>query len=65
LFERRNFFEYFLQAIPPIHIIVQNGHVTLKGVVSSAMDLQLAYMAASSVPNVFDVKNELRVETYS
>jgi hypothetical protein len=31
-------------------------------VVSSAMDSQLAYMAASSVPNVFDVKNEVSIE---
>ena len=54
--------KYFLQAVPPIHVIVQNGHVTLKGVVSSAMDSQLAYMAASSVPNVFDVKNDLLIE---
>src|SRR5207249_5478774 len=55
--------KYFIQAIPPIHVIVQNGHVTLKGVVGSAMDSQLlAYTAASGVPNVFDVKNELVVE---
>ena len=54
--------KYFLQAVPPIHVIVQNGHVTLQGVVRSAMDSQLAYMAASSVPNVFDVKNELSIE---
>jgi hypothetical protein len=40
----------------------KNGHVTLKGVVRSAMDSQLAYMAASSVPNVFDAKNELSIE---
>jgi hyperosmotically inducible protein len=54
--------KYFLQAVPPIHIIVKGGHVTLKGLVASGMDSQLAYTAASSVPNVFDVKNELRVE---
>ena len=54
--------KYFIQAVPPIHIIVKNGHITLKGIVGSAMDSQLAYTAASSVPNVFEVKNELRVE---
>jgi hyperosmotically inducible protein len=54
--------KYFLQAVPPIHIIVQGGHVTLKGIVNSAMDSQLAYTAAAGVPNVFDAKNELRVE---
>src|SRR5262249_8548243 len=29
--------KYFLQAVPPVHIIVKGGHVTLKGVVASAM----------------------------
>jgi len=55
--------KYFVQAVPPIHIVVQNGHVTLRGVVDSAMDSQLAYMAASGVPNTFEVKNELRIQT--
>jgi hyperosmotically inducible protein len=54
--------KYFTQAVPPIHIIVKNGRLTLKGIVASAMDAQVAYTAASSVPNVFEVKNELRVE---
>jgi hyperosmotically inducible periplasmic protein len=55
-------FRYATQSIPPIHIIVKNGHVTLKGVVATQMDSQLAYMAANQVPGVFEVKNELQVE---
>lgn len=55
-------FKYALQSVGPIHIIVKNGHVTLKGVVASQSDSQLAYMAANSVPGVFDVKNELKIE---
>lgn len=55
-------FKYALQAVGPIHIIVKNGHVTLKGIVASQSDSQLAYMAANSVPGVFDVKNELQIE---
>jgi hyperosmotically inducible protein len=55
-------FRYGTQSVPPIHIIVKNGHVTLKGVVSNQMDSQLAYMAANAVPGVFEVKNELQVE---
>lgn len=58
-------FRYALQSVPPIHIIVKNGHVTLKGVVASPMDSQLAYTAAREVPGVFDVQNELRVERAS
>jgi hyperosmotically inducible protein len=54
-------FRYATQAVPPIHIVVKNGHVTLKGVVDSKMDAQLAYMRARGVPGSFEVKNELQI----
>ena len=53
---------YQLRAVPPIHIIVNQGHVTLEGVVAKQMDKQVAEMQAKSVPNVFSVTNNLRVE---
>ena len=53
---------YTLGAVSPIHIIVRNGRATLKGVVGSEMDKQLAYMSARGVPGLFDVKNELMAE---
>src|SRR5215510_309192 len=46
---------------PPIHIVVKNGRVALKGVVNDAMDRQLAYTYARGVPGVFEVRNELQV----
>jgi osmotically-inducible protein OsmY len=46
-----------------IHIIVQNGNVTLTGVVDSDMDLALAGMRANIVPGVFSVDNDLQVAT--
>ena len=52
---------YALQAVPPIHIIVKNGNVTLEGVVSSEMDKNLAEMQAKGVSGVFSVTNNLRV----
>jgi len=55
-------FRYGTQSVPPIHVIVKNGHVALKGIVANQMDSQLAYMAAQGVPGVFEVKNELQVE---
>jgi len=55
-------FRYGTWSVPPIHIIVSNGHVTLKGIVANQIDSQLAYFAALQVPNVFDVKNELQIE---
>ena len=45
----------------PIRIVVDNGHVTLYGVVDSQMDKQIAEMQAKSVPNVFSVDDKLVV----
>ena len=55
-------FKYALQSVGPIHILVRNGHVTLKGVVASEQDKQLAYIAARGVPGAFEVQNQLKVE---
>jgi hyperosmotically inducible periplasmic protein len=52
---------YGFSALPSIHIIVKNGHVTLEGVVDSEGDKNLANIRASSVPNVFSVTNNLTV----
>jgi hyperosmotically inducible protein len=51
------------QALPPIHIIVDNGHVTLEGVVNTEFEKQVAGMRASSSGLSFGpVVNNLRVE---
>lgn len=55
-------FRYAVQSIPSIHIIIKNGHATLKGVVANKGDAQLAYMRARSVPGLFNVKTELQLE---
>jgi hyperosmotically inducible protein len=57
-----SFVYYTDQALPPIHIIVKNGHVTLEGVVASTLDRTRAYMAANSVGLSFSVTDNLRVE---
>ena len=54
--------QYSLRAVPPIHIIVKGGHVTLEGVVARTMEKQVAGVQTSSVPGVFSVENNLRVE---
>ena len=51
-----------LQAVPPIHIIVKNGNVTLEGVVPTKGDATRAFIAANGVSGVFSVTNNLRVE---
>jgi hyperosmotically inducible periplasmic protein len=53
---------YGYQALPSIHIIVDNGHVTLKGVVDNQMDDTMIKMRANQVPNVFSVTDDLLVE---
>ncbi|HST12406.1 MAG TPA: BON domain-containing protein [Terriglobales bacterium] len=50
---------YEMDPQKPIRIVVENGHVTLYGVVDSAMDKQIAGTQANSVPGVFSVDNQL------
>lgn len=52
---------YSLDPQRPIRIVVDNGHVTLYGVVDTEGDKTLAGMQARSVPNVFSVENKLMV----
>lgn len=56
---------YGYQALPSIHIIVDNGHVTLEGVVDNQFDKQLINTLANQVPYVFSVKNNLVVANES
>lgn len=62
IFSSGGLYRYAMGANPSIHIIVNGGHVTLDGVVSTKMDSQLAYTAANRVSGVFSVTNNLRVE---
>jgi hyperosmotically inducible protein len=54
-------FKYGNMAVPPIHIIVKSGRITLDGVVDSEGDKNLAGMRANLVPGTFGVTNNLRV----
>jgi hyperosmotically inducible periplasmic protein len=54
--------KYAMGAVPPIHIIVKNGQLTLEGVVLNTMDRNIAGIQANSVPGVFKVTNNLKVE---
>jgi len=52
---------YAMDPQKPIRIVVDNGKVTLLGVVDSDMDKQIAGVQANSVPGVFSVDNQLLV----
>ena len=53
---------YAMGAVPAIHIIVDNGHVTLTGSVNSDMEKQIAGMRAASSLSFGPVTNNLVVE---
>jgi len=61
IYRNVNFTRYAIQPVPPIHIIVKNGRVTLVGVVGSKGDKAIANISARSVPGVFSVVDDLRV----
>jgi osmotically-inducible protein OsmY len=53
--------KYAMDPAKPIRISVQNGNVTLYGVVDSQMDKNVAGIRANSVPGIFKVTNDLTV----
>ena len=53
--------KYAIDPAKPIRISVQNGNVSLYGVVDSKGDKDMAYIKANGVPGVFSVKNYLQV----
>lgn len=62
IFNDDGLFPYSMGSVPPIHIIVSGGHVSLEGVVNSQGDKDRAGLRANGVPGVFSVQNNLKVE---
>jgi hyperosmotically inducible protein len=62
VFNTAGLYRYAMGGNPSLHIVVNNGHVTLEGVVANEGDRRFAYMAASQVPGVFSVTNNLRTD---
>lgn len=61
IYGNANFWSYGAMANPPIHVIVENGRVTLEGVVNSNIDRMLARSIASSF-NAFSVTSTLKTD---
>ena len=61
VFSHADLGRYTMGAIPQVHIIVKNGHVSLEGVVMNQMDKNIAGIIANTVPGVFTVENNLRI----
>ena len=53
---------YALRSVPTIHIIVDNGHITLEGSVARESDKDAAGIRANAVPGAFSVTNNLHVD---
>ncbi len=53
---------YSFQSVPPIHIVVKNGDVTLEGAVRTQAEKNIAGVQANGVAGVFSVMNNLAVE---
>lgn len=61
IFGYAGLYRYALGANPSVHIIVNNGHVTLEGVVDNQGDKNIANIRANGVFGVFSVTNNLQV----
>lgn len=61
VYSNNGFEKYATMAQAPIRIIVDNGHVTLEGVVANKIDKSMAVLSANTVPGVFSVTDNLRI----
>lgn len=62
LYRNQVFTRHSIQAVPPVHIVVKNGNVTLEGVVNSELEKNVAFHVANGIHGVFSVTNNLRTE---
>lgn len=56
-----NLSQYAVRAVPPVHIIVKHGNVTLEGSIDNPIDKTQFFTQASSVPGVVSVTNHLQI----
>ncbi|HEY6337658.1 MAG TPA: BON domain-containing protein [Candidatus Sulfotelmatobacter sp.] len=55
--------KYAMDPARPIRIIVENGHVTLYGIVDTKMDKEVAGIRANQLPGAFSVENKLLISS--
>jgi hyperosmotically inducible protein len=61
IYNNSNFWNYAIMPNPPIHIVVENGRVTLTGVVQNNVDRMLARSLATQF-GALSVTNELKTD---
>jgi hyperosmotically inducible protein len=57
------FWNYAIQVNPPIHVVVEHGHVKLTGVVNSEVERRKAEVIARTTFGSFSVDNELKLDS--
>ena len=62
IYSNPNFWNYAIGPNPPVHIVVDHGHVSLEGVVMNDVDRAIARSIATSQFGVMSVKNNLKTE---
>ena len=62
LFSTADLYRYSLGFMPSIHIIVNNGRVTLEGYVLNEQDRNFAALAVRGIPGIFLFTNNLKIE---
>ena len=63
IYSKPNLQRYQMGAVPPIHIIVKNGDVTLEGFVANQMDKEVAGIAAKTVGTAHQITNNLKTDS--
>lgn len=63
IYRNPQFASYAVQVIPPVHIVVRNGHVTLEGLVNNLSDRFIAQSAASEAVEPSVVEDHLLATT--
>lgn len=63
IYRSSDFYDRAFEMNPPIHILVEDGHVTLAGYVRSGVQKQKAGIIARHTPGALSVENELVVES--
>jgi hyperosmotically inducible protein len=61
IYGNSSFWHYAAMANPPVHIVVERGHVTLSGVVNNNVERMLARSLATSL-GAFSVVNALKTD---
>jgi osmotically-inducible protein OsmY len=62
IYRNSSLHQYGIGANPPIHIVVEHGHVILAGVVNSDFDRTVAGTVAGSQFGVMSLKNDLKTD---